>query len=401
MNGIDQQIAARDRMQRASARLGVDDHALAQILGDHELIASEDARRYREMCAIVASSGDAIIGETLEGIVTTWNRGAERLFGYASHEITGRSVSLLLPPDRQDEETQLLTRLLHGEPIQVETVRRHKDGHDIQIAVTISPINDASGTVIGASKFARDITAQRGFEAALRQARDEAEAANRELETFSYSVAHDLRAPLRGINGFANVLLEDYGAVLDPAGHEWLELIRTSAATMGSLIDSLLSLSRMARTPVRRERTDLSALVRAAATTLADTEPERRVEIVVPDRLETLADGRLARVLIDNLLGNAWKFTAHVAKPRIELGSFERDGATIYFVRDNGAGFDMAHATRLFGPFQRMHTVHEFPGTGIGLATVQRIVLRHGGKIWAEARVGEGATFFFTLPGAA
>ncbi len=397
MDAIDHGLGlARDRMRRARALVTTDDH-LAQILADHELLSRADARRYREVCAIVASSDDAIIGETLDGIVTTWNHGAQRLFGYAEAEILGKSIALLIPPDREHEEPLLLERLLRGEAAHLETIRRHKDGHDIDIAVTISPIRDAAGTVIGASKFARDITDRRCAERALARSKEDADAAIRELEAFSYSVAHDLRAPLRGINGFANVLLEDYGGKLDAEGREWLELLRNSAANMGGLIDALLSLSRVARTELRRERVDLATTVSAAVAALRDADPRRRVELVVPDRLDAMVDRPLVRALIDNLVGNAWKFTAHVAHARIELGSIEHDGTTVYFVRDNGAGFDMAHASKLFAPFQRMHTVHEFAGTGIGLATVQRIVARHGGRIWAEAEVGKGATFFFTL----
>ena len=222
--------------------------------------------------------------------------------------------------------------------------------------------------------------------------------ANRELEAFSYSVAHDLRAPLRGINGFSRALMEDYGERLDGDAQDFLQRIAGGAQRMGELIDALLGLARVTRTELRRERVDLTRLADTVAGQLRSAQPERSVEFYSEPGLEAYADPPLAQAVLENLLGNAWKFTGSREGARVSFGSERRDGARVYYVRDNGAGFDMAHARRLFAPFQRLHSVTEFAGTGIGLATVQRIVHRHGGRIWADSAVGQGATFYFTFP---
>jgi len=349
------------------------------------------------LAAIVEASDDAIIGKTLDGLITSWNEGAHRLFGYSAHEIVGKSIAPLIPPGREDEERTILQAVACGEGKHFDTVRRRQDGQDIDVQVTCSPVRDARGNVVGISKVARDITDRRRTEEALAHAKDASEAANRELEAFSYSVAHDLRAPLRGMNSFAQVLLDTYGDKLDEVGKDWLQEIVLNAGKMASLIDGLLSLARVTRSEVRAERIDLSAVVREVVAQLAASEPERVVAIDVQDELYADVDPRLARVLLVNLVSNAWKFTGNTPAARIEFGAIEKDGALEFFVRDNGAGFDMAFASRMFGPFQRLHTVAEFPGTGIGLATVQRIVHRHGGRIWAEGQVDAGATFYFTL----
>jgi light-regulated signal transduction histidine kinase (bacteriophytochrome) len=237
--------------------------------------------------------------------------------------------------------------------------------------------------------------------ASLEQAKAATEAVNRELEAFSYSVAHDLRAPLRSIDGFSLALLEDCADVLDEAGKQHLRFVREAAQDMAALIEGLLSLSRVTRSELRRETVDLAELTRNIFAQLRRAAPGRNVETVVPDELAAEGDVRLLRGLLENLLSNAWKFTGQRAVARIEVGITKAAGERAYFVRDDGAGFDMAYAGKLFGAFQRLHSATEFQGTGIGLATVQRIVHRHGGRIWAESEVGRGATFFFTLWGAA
>jgi PAS domain S-box-containing protein len=356
-----------------------------------------EEQRFR-LAALVDSSDDAIIGKTSEGIVTSWNGGAERLFGFTAAEMIGRPISRLIPPDRQTEEAQILAHLADGRVERFDTMRVRKNGQSVDVSVTISPVRDSTGKQIGISKVARDITARRRAEEALAHAKDAAEAANLELEAFSYSVAHDLRAPLRGMSGFAQVLLEGYGGKLDAEGQDWLQEIMLNAQKMGALIDGLLSLARVTRSALRRGPVDLSSVFRAIAQQLAAAEPDRVVEIVVQENLAAHVDPTLARALLDNLLRNAWKFTSKTPAARIELGVTDRHGTPAFFVRDNGAGFDMAYASKLFAPFQRLHTSDEFPGTGIGLATGQRIVHRHGGRIWAEGAVDAGATFYFTLP---
>ena len=246
------------------------------------------------------------------------------------------------------------------------------------------------------------------MDAELRKARDELEqrviertaqleAANKELESFSYSVSHDLRAPLRAIDGFSRVVLEDYGNRLEEDGKNHLRRVCDASQRMGQLIDDLLSLSRVSRNHMSRETIDLSALANAVAAELRREEPGRRVQFAIEPSLRVEADFNLMRIVLENLLRNAWKFTRNKQAGRIEMGALQQNGETAYFVRDNGAGFDMAYADKLFGAFQRLHRSAEFEGTGIGLATVQRIIHRHGGQVWAEGAVEQGATFYFTF----
>ncbi len=222
-------------------------------------------------------------------------------------------------------------------------------------------------------------------------------ALNKELAAFAYSVSHDLRAPLRGIDGFSQALLEDYADKLDAEGQDYLRRVRAASQRMGQLIDDLLKLSRVTRAQVRRETVDLSSLAQVVAAELEQREPERQVEFVIGEGLITKGDARLLRVMLENLLGNAWKFTAKHPRTRIEFRVTQHKGESAYFVRDDGVGFDMAYADKLFGAFQRLHSADEFEGTGIGLATVQRIIHRHGGRVWAEGAEEQGATFYFTL----
>ena len=224
------------------------------------------------------------------------------------------------------------------------------------------------------------------------------EASTREMEAFSYSVSHDLRAPLRAIDGFSQVLLEDYGSRLDPEGRRYLDRVRAGAQHMGQLIEDMLKLARITRADLECGPVDLSAEARRILEDLAQGDRARSVETVIPSRLTTTGDPRLLTIALDNLLGNAWKYTQQRAEARIELGFEALDGEPTYFVRDNGAGFDMRYADKLFGAFQRLHANTDFEGTGIGLAIVQRIIQRHGGRVWAEAEPGKGATFYFTLP---
>lgn len=232
----------------------------------------------------------------------------------------------------------------------------------------------------------------------VRRLNRELEATNHELEAFSYSVAHDLRAPLRSISGFGEILQAEYGETLGARGNELLQRIRTSAERMGQLINDLLNLSRVTRSTMRVESVDLSALARAVAAELHSGQTERHIEWVIPEGLVVQGDARLLRIALENLLGNAWKFTSKHPRARIEFGVTQADdGTRAYFVRDDGAGFDMTYANKLFGPFQRLHRDGDFPGTGVGLATVQRIIHRHGGRLWAKSAVEQGATFYFTL----
>lgn len=236
------------------------------------------------------------------------------------------------------------------------------------------------------------------LEQRVEQRTDQLEAANRELEAFAYSVSHDLRAPLRSIDGFSQALLEDYQDKLDEEGNSCLRRVRTASQRMGQLIDDMLKLSRTTRGEIKPQTLNLSAMARSVVEQLKKAQPDRRVEFVIQNELCAQGDARLLLVVLENLLSNAWKFTARHDSARIEFGGKEIKGKRAYFVRDDGAGFDMEYADKLFVPFQRLHSYSDFEGTGIGLSIVQRILHRHGGELWAEGAVDRGATFYFTLP---
>jgi len=257
---------------------------------------------------------------------------------------------------------------------------------------------DASRRPIDAIGYALDVTARQAAEQRVIDRTTALEAANRELEAFSYAVSHDLRAPLRSINGFSQALLEDAAARLDEQDKDYLTRIRGATQRMAQLIEALLALSRITRPELQREDLDLSAMAKAIAVDLQGQEPMRHVAFVIAEGLRATGDPRLLRVGLENLLGNAWKFTAKRPQACIEVGRLRQpDGILAFFVRDNGAGFEMAYADKLFAPFQRLHRTAEYEGTGIGLATLQRIIYRHGGRTWAEGAVDQGATFYFTL----
>lgn len=341
-----------------------------------------------------------------QGRVVSWNEGAERIKGYRAEEIVGRHFSVFYTqadvarghPLRELELAAQLGR--YGE----EGWRVRKDGTQFLADVTITALWDASGRLRGFGKVTRDVTELKRaeeevrqnalLEARVRERTAALEASRRELEAFSYSVSHDLRAPLRGIDGFARILQQRYAEGLDAQARHYLERIRAGTQRMGGLIDDLLRLSRISRAQLEWQPVDLAVVATEIVERLRESEPQREVEVVVADGLWTRGDAHLLRIVLDNLLSNAWKFTSHTAHARIEVG-VEAD--RVFFVRDNGAGFDMQYAERLFAPFQRLHDADEFEGNGIGLATVQRIIVRHGGWIQAEGVRGGGATFRFTV----
>lgn len=313
--------------------------------------------------------------------------------GYRRDELLSRPTLDFVHPDDKARTVAQTAKLTAGTPtIHFENRFRCKDGSYRWLSWVSGP--DSAGTMYS---MARDVTEARRMQGELARAKDAAEAVNRELESFSYSVAHDLRAPLRSIDGFSQALLEDYNEELDAEGKKYLSYIRESAQHMAQLIDDLLGLSRVTRSQFRREDVNLSSLAEAANTRIQRSQPSRQVDVTIQNGLRGEGDPRLLEVVLDNLLGNAWKFTAHRAEGSIAFGATLQDGGTVYFVRDNGAGFDMAFANKLFGVFQRLHSTAEFEGTGVGLATVQRVISRHGGRVWAEGTVNRGATFYFTL----
>jgi len=258
---------------------------------------------------------------------------------------------------------------------------------------------DSARRIADARKLLLEELSRKNEELSIQTA--ELQRLNQEMQTFAYSVSHDLRQPLRSMAGFSQILLEEYSNVLDERGRHFLSRVRTGALRMGELVDGLLALSRVSRKPIETRPVRLDALAHRILARFREAEPNREVEARIQDGIEVSADPALMESMLENLIGNAWKFTAKRPDARLEIATKESDSQTVYFVRDNGAGFDMAYADKLFGPFQRLHAASEFEGTGIGLATVQRIVHRHGGRIWAESAPGQGATFLFTVPTAA
>lgn len=267
---------------------------------------------------------------------------------------------------------------------------------DAYFAVTASPFDYRNARFV--VLVLEDITKEKTLENELLAKTAQLEAAYQEMETFSYSASHDLRAPLRQIVGFSDLLLSRYDKVLDGRGRGFLMRIRQASRHMSAIIDGLLQLSRITRAPLKRTTVDLTFLARDIARELSASEPGRRIDVTIQEGMSASGDTDLLRVLLENLLRNSWKYTGGKEKAEIEFGKTEKDREMAYFVRDNGAGFDMKYAGKLFVPFERLHTTDEFPGAGIGLATVKRIVKGHGGRIWAEGKLNEGAVFYFKLP---
>jgi len=325
------------------------------------------------------------------------NRAAENLLGRPRDALIGKNDFDFLPRAEAELHVAKDREALRGKKLvdipeePVETTRGERWLHTKKV-----PIVDATGEPRYLLGISQDITNSKLTMATLRAAKESAENANRELESFSYSVAHDLRTPLRSIDGFSQALIEDFGDKLGEVGLNYCVRVRNSAQRMAALIDDLLKLSRVTRSDLRRRPVDLGEMFRAAFAPL-QRETTRHVEIVVSGDLKANADAKLLAIAFDNLCGNAWKFTSKLEAARIELGTRVDNGERVYFIRDNGVGFDMAYREKLFGVFQRLHPESEFPGTGVGLATVNRIIQRHGGRVWAEGEVGKGATFYFTL----
>ena len=363
--------------------------------------ATDALKQSEEMFRLIVSNikDYAIIVLDPEGQVISWNGGAQRIKGYATDEIVGQHFSVFYPPDdlaagKPDIE---LSRARKEGRFEDESWRVRKDGSRFWANVVVTPLNDNTGRLHGFVKITRDVTERKRAEQEILRRSQELETANKELEAFSYSVSHDLRSPLRGIEGFSQALQEDYEQQLDTTAQDYLRRIRVATHRMGELIDDLLDLARVTRAEMHRESIDLTRLAKEVAQELRSTEPQRMVALKIADGLQAHGDSRLVRVALQNLIGNAWKFTSKREQAEIEFGEKTANGDRAYFVRDNGAGFDPSYASRLFGAFQRLHAVNEFPGTGIGLATVQRIIHRHGGAVWAEGFVNRGATIYFTL----
>lgn len=413
-------------LARNGAEFAIDDSAApirdgAEVSGVvlvfRDVSGARSAADFRaRLAAIVQSSDDAIVGKDLTGRIMSWNAGAERLFGYTAVEAIGRPISIIIPPDHLSEETMILDRLRKGEHVEhFETVRVTKDRRRVHVSLSISPIRDSEGQVVGASKIARDITERKRIEQELAQARvrieeysqelertvnqrtAELHAANQELEAFNYTVAHDLRAPLRNIRGIASILEEELLAGLTPEHRDLVSRLSKSAERMGCLLEDLLNLSRLGKQELRRSPVALDDLVQHALVELRPEYERRQVEWNITPLPVVQCDPGLMQQALINLLGNALKYTRPRAVTRIEIGQTVIDGQVAVYVRDNGIGFNMEQADKLFTPFHRLHPERQFEGSGIGLAAVSRIINRHAGRIWAESQPDAGATFYFTL----
>jgi PAS domain S-box-containing protein len=341
-----------------------------------------------------------------EGHVVSWSPEAERINGYRADEIIGEHFSRFYPKADVENGKPSLELQIASETgrFEEEGLRVRKDGTSFWANVVLSALHDDKGQLCGFGKVSRDITERKRADDDIRRLNLEMEARNaelaamnKELESFSYSVSHDLRAPLRAIDGFSLALLEDYGGGLGPEAQSHLQRVRAATSRMSNLIDDMLKLARIVRSEPVEDEVNLSALAEEVVSQLRIVEPERSVTIDIAPGLQATGDRHLLRAMLENLLGNAWKFTSKSPVPHIEVGVTNGTSEAPFFVRDNGAGFDMRYADKLFGVFQRLHSDRDYPGTGVGLASVQRIVRKHGGRIWAESTLGQGATFYFVL----
>ena len=349
----------------------------------------QDLRKSEQKYRTLVDNALIGIGIHQDGKMVFANEKLSFMLGYTLEEAIGLSLAEMIHPDERDFIMARAQRRQMGftEPVTYEIRLRKKDGGIFYALISnaIVEYNNRPATLINIA----DLTDAK--------VRKELEQVNKELEAFSYSVSHDLRAPLRSIDGFSQALLEDYEDKLEAEGKDYLRRVRAATQRMSQLIDDLLNLSRITRAEMRYAKVNLSTLAQEIAAELQKKEPDRQVEFVIGEDISAHGDSHLLRVVLENLLSNAWKFTAKHPRARIEFGATQQEDKSVYFVRDDGAGFDMAYVDKVFVPFQRLHAQTEFPGTGIGMATVQRIIHRHGGSIWPEAEVEKGATFHFTL----
>jgi hypothetical protein len=357
------------------------------------------AEAHQRLAAIVESSDDAIISKDLNGVIQSWNGGAQRIFGYTAEEIIGQHIMTLAAPGRADEIPDILGRLARGERVDhYETQRKTKDGRILNLSLTVSPIRDETGTIIGASKVARDITERRHHEEALRQVNAALSRSNADLQHFAYSASHDLQEPLRMVATYGELLQQDFAGKLGPAGDEYVSYIIRGALRLDQLLKDLRAYtvaSTAGKTPA--EELDANAILKKTLANLKVAMEESGAS-VTSDLLPRvyIPDFQLEQ-LFQNLIGNAIRYRG--SEPvRIHVSAVLQENEWLFSVRDNGIGIDPRYREQIFELFARLHTVSEYPGTGLGLAICQRIVERAGGRIWVESEPGRGATFFFTIP---
>jgi len=392
--------AFNEMLARIESRQQERDHAQTAL--------AESEARFVAMFNAIPDS--AVFADTQRRSVLV-NPSVKLMFGYRNDEIIGHTTELFYAnPQDFVEQGRIRYHPGPGQSTQQYEVRYKRKNGEVFWSETVgAPVVSQSGSHIGYIAIMRDITQRKKAEEELAHHREELErrvvertselqAVNKELEAFSYSVSHDLRAPLRTIDGFSKALIEDYGDKLDGVAQDYLRRVRTGAQHMGNVIDDMLRLSRVTRVELNLGTVDLSSLAEQIVSRLREASPDRNVETIVQPNVTAFGDQGLLLIVMENLLGNAWKYSEKNPLARVEFGREQRDGETVYHVRDNGAGFDMRFAGKLFGAFQRLHHDDEFRGTGIGLAIVQRVIYRHGGRVWGEGIVDQGASFYFTLP---
>ncbi|MGH6638128.1 MAG: PAS domain S-box protein, partial [Polaromonas sp.] len=375
--------------------------------------ARQAAAKLREQASLLDRAQDACMVRNLDRTIRFWNKGAERLYGWTAEEVLGKTMDELMYRSPQVLITAMNQTLANDGDWTGELEQVARDGSTVYIEARWTVVRDEQGQANGVLGINTDIRERKrareeilrlnaSLEERVKQRTAQLEFANKQLEAFSYSVSHDLRSPLSAIDGFSDLLEKTVakmasGSQVERSRH-YLARIRAGISQMGELIDAMLSLAQVSRSSLHWEQVDLSALAEALLNSHQEREPGRATRLQVEPGLHAQGDARLLHQVLDNLLGNAWKFSTGQARTEITVGHEQGSaGETVYFVRDNGAGFDMACAEKLFGAFQRLHSQSEFPGTGIGLATVQRIIARHGGRVWGESAPGRGATFYFTL----
>lgn len=381
-------------------------NAMAQAVADSQsrLIASEV--RFR---ALAERTSDLITIHDTDGTFAYVSPSSLRILGLSPESLTGTHPREVVHPQDYHRLQHQIVKAAAGADGLIVYRCRHADGREVWLESSFVPVPAPDGAITQLHASSRDVTRKVAneaeilrlnstLEARVRERTQLLQAVNNELEAFNYSVSHDLRAPLRSIDGFSNLLLLRHAAALDEQGVDYLKRVRSAAQRMGNLIDDLLTLSRTGRGDLKRQDVSISDLAEATIQRLRESDPDRTIETIIEPGMSAHADPGLLAVVLDNVLSNAWKFTGRTNHPRIHLQATTDQGETIFHVHDNGAGFDPTHADRLFGAFQRLHRADEFPGTGIGLATVAKIVRRHGGRVWAESTPAVGTTISFTIP---